>query len=234
MKETKNTCNLNNCFLCTHSVKDWIPAIGAHKTNFIVKKGESIFKEGDPVKGIYFVYTGKVKVHKRWNTDKELIIRFAQSGDILGHMGLGNNPVYPVATTALEPTTLCYINLSFFESTLNVNHKFTYALMKFFADELQKSEKRMRNLVHMPVKERIALAMLNLKSLFGTDDTGAINIELTRQDLSSYAAVSYETWFKVTQYFIQENLISVTGKSITILNEPVLQKLVNDANEGFE
>jgi CRP-like cAMP-binding protein len=234
MKETKNTCNLNNCFLCTHSVKDWLPAIGAHKTNFIVKKGESIFKEGDPVKGIYFVYTGKVKVHKRWNTDKELIIRFAQTGDILGHMGLGNNPVYPVATTALEPTTLCYIDLSFFESTLNVNHKFTYALMKFFADELQKSEKRMRNLVHMPVKERIALAMLNLKGLFGTNEAGAINIELTRQDLSSYAAVSYETWFKVTQDFIQENLISVTGKSITILNEPVLQKLVNDANEGFE
>ncbi|MBB5394998.1 Crp/Fnr family transcriptional regulator [Mucilaginibacter sp. AK015] len=234
MKESKDVCNLNNCFLCTNSVKDWLPAIGAHKTNFIVKKGESIFKEGDPVKGVYFVYTGKVKVHKRWNNDKELIIRFAKPGDILGHMGLGNNPVYPVATTALEQTTLCYIDLSFFESTLNVNHKFTYALMKFFADELQKSEKRMRNLVHMPVKERIALAMLNLKNLFGTDAAGAINIELTRQDLSSYAAVSYETWFKVTQDFIQDGLIAVNGKSIVLLNEPALQNLVDNANEGFE
>jgi CRP/FNR family transcriptional regulator len=234
MKETKNACNLNNCFLCTYSVKDWLPAIGAHKKNFIVKKGESIFKEGDPVKGIYFVYTGKVKVHKRWNNDKELIIRFAKPGDILGHMGLGNNPVYPVATTALESSSLCYIDLAFFESTLNVNHKFTYALMKFFADELQKSEKRMRNLVHMPVKERIALAMLNLKKMFGTDAAGAINIELTRQDLSSYAAVSYETWFKVTQDFIQENLITVNGKSIIIQKEAVLQKLVDNANEGFE
>lgn len=234
MKETKDACNLNNCFLCTHSVKDWLPAIGAHKKNFTVKKGESIFKEGDPFKGIYFVYTGKFKVHTRWNNDKEFIIRFAKPGDILGHMGLGNNPVYPASTTALEPATLCYIDLDFFESTLNVNHKFTNALMRFFADELQKSEKRMRNLVHMPVKERIALAMLNLKKMFGTDATGAINIELTRQDLSSYAAVSYETWFKVTQDFIQENLIAVTGKSITLQNEAALQKLVDDANEGFE
>lgn len=234
MKETKDACNLNNCFLCTHSVKDWLPAIGAHKKNFIVKKGESIFREGDPFRGIYFVYAGKFKVHTRWNNDKEFIIRFAKTGDILGHMGLGNNPVYPASTTALESATLCYIDLTFFESTLNVNHKFTYALMKFFADELQKSEKRMRNLVHMPVKERIALAMLNLKKMFGADDSGAINIELTRQDLSSYAAVSYETWFKVTQDFIKENLISVTGKSIIIQNEAALQKLVDDANEGFE
>lgn len=220
--------------MCTHSVKDWLPAIGAHKKNFSVKKGESIFNEGDPVKGIYFVYTGKVKVHKRWNNDKELIIRFAKPGDILGHMGLGNNPAYPVSTTALEATTLCYIDIDFFESTLNINHKFTYALMKFFADELQQSEKRMRNLVHMPVKERIALAMLNLKKKFGTNTLGAINIELTRQDLSSYAAVSYETWFKVTQDFIQENLIAVNGKSITIQNDESLQKLVNAANDGFE
>jgi CRP-like cAMP-binding protein len=234
MKETKDACNLNNCFLCTHSIKGWLPAIGVHKKNFTVKKGESIFKEGDPFKGIYFVYTGKFKVHTRWNYDKEFIIRFAKPGDILGHMGLGNNPVYPASTTALEPATLCYIDLDFFESTLNVNHKFTNALMRFFADELQKSEKRMRNLVHMPVKERIALAMLNLKKMFGVDAAGAINIELTRQDLSSYAAVSYETWFKVTQDFIQENLIAVNGKSITLQNEAALQKLVDDANEGFE
>jgi CRP-like cAMP-binding protein len=234
MKETKNACNLNNCFLCTHSVKDWLPAISVHKKNFTVKKGGSIFKEGDPFKGIYFVYSGKIKVHTRWNNDKELIIRFAKPGDILGHMGLGHNPVYPASATAVEPATLCYIDMNFFESTLNVNNKFTYALMKFFADELQKSEKRMRNLVHMPVKERIALAMLNLKSFFGTDDNGAINIELTRQDLSSYAAVSYETWFKVTQDFIQDKLINVNGKSITIQNEAALQKLVDDANVGFE
>ena len=92
----------------------------------------------------------------------------------------------------------------------------------------------MRNLVHMPVKERIALALLNLKSFFGTNNSNAIDIELTRQDLSSYAAVSYETWFKVTQEFIQESFISVNGKSITLVNEAALQKLVDDANKDFE
>src|SRR4051812_27938325 len=163
MKETKNGCDLANCYLCSHCVKDWHPAIAAHKKNFIFKKGERIFSEGDAVKGIYFIFSGKVKVHKQWDSDKEIILRFAQTGDILGHLGLGEASVYPVSTTAIEPTTVCYIDLSFFESSLQINPGLTYSLMKLFANGLQESEKRMRNLVHMPVKQRIALALLTLQ-----------------------------------------------------------------------
>jgi CRP-like cAMP-binding protein len=226
MKPSKRGCDLNSCFLCTFCIKDWIPAIAAQKKNFEVAKGRQIFREGDPVTGIYFVYSGKVKVHKRWDNDKEIITRFARSGDVLGHLGLGNDPVYPISATALEHTMVCYIDLDFFESSINVNHKLTHALMKFFANELQEADKRMRNLVHMQVKERIALALLNLQSQFGTTATGDINIDLTRQDLSSYAAVSYETLFKVTNDFLQNGFIKTSGKSFGLLNEAALKQMV--------
>ncbi|MFA6086545.1 Crp/Fnr family transcriptional regulator [Mucilaginibacter sp.] len=230
MKETRNGCDITTCYLCTHCTKDWNPAIAAHKKNFTINKGQRIFSEGDSVTGMYFIFSGKVKVHKRWDDDKEIIIRFAQSGDILGHLGLGNEPVYPVSTTAIEPTVVCYIDLPFFESSLNVNANLTYSLMKFFANELQESEKRMRNLVHMPVKERIALALLTLKKQFGATEGGWLNIELTRQDLSSFAAVSYETLFKVTNDFIQNNWIEVNGKSVRIINEEILTEVIRNAN----
>ncbi|MEO6852201.1 MAG: Crp/Fnr family transcriptional regulator, partial [Mucilaginibacter sp.] len=184
-----------------------------------------IFREGDEVKGIYFVYSGKVKVHKRWDNEKDLILRFAKAGDILGHLGLADNPVYPISATAIEQAVVCYVDLPFFESTVNVNPKFTYALLKFFANELQESEKRVSNLVHMPVRERIALALLNLKKQFGLNAAGAIDIELTRQDLASFAAVSYETLFKVTQDFLHLNLIKAEGKSFRLLNEEALTKM---------
>jgi CRP-like cAMP-binding protein len=230
MKETKNGCDLSSCYLCTHCIKDWLPAIASNKKNFLVKKGERIFTEGDAVSGIYFIYSGKVKVHKRWDNEKEIIIRFAKGGDILGHMGLGNEPIYPVSTTAIEATTVCFIDLQFFESSLNVNPRLTYSLMKFFANELQESEKRMRNLVHMPVKERIALALLTLKKQFGTTKTGAINIELSRQELSAFAAVSYETLFKVTNEFIHYNWIELSGKNMKVLNETAMQEMIIATN----
>ena len=230
MKNDKHGCDLNSCMLCRLCLKDWLPAIEANKQNFLIKKGQQIFREGDPVEGMYFIYSGTVKVHKKWDREKELIIRFAKKGDILGHMGLGDEAIYPVTTTALEPTIVCYVSMNFFESTLRVNNELTYRLMRFFAGGLQDSEKRMRNLVHMPVKGRIAQSLITLKNQFGINDEGSINIELTRQDLSSFAGASYETLFKVINELVDEKIAEVSGKSIRILNEAALKQLTEVAD----
>lgn len=223
MKLSKNGCDLSTCFMCLHCLSPWKKAIESHKTNFQFKKGEVLFKEGDEVKGIYFVYSGTVKVHKQWGSDKELIIRFAKEGDIVGHRGLsGKHTVYPVSATAIEPLIACYVDLDFFNSTLKVNEDWLYKLMLFFADELQESERKMRNLAHMPVKGRIAQAVLTLLEKFGKDEKGFININLSRQDLASYSGTTYETVFRILSEFLNEELISVSGKSISVIDQSKL------------
>lgn len=228
MKKSKNECDVNTCFMCQNCLKEWHPAIAANKKNFKVKKGEVIFKEGDEVKGVYFVYTGNVKVHKKWGDDKELIIRFATDGAIFGHRGLGANSVYPISATALEPGIVCYVDLGFFKSTLHVNHNLTFDLLMFFADELQEAERKMRNLAHMPVKGRVARALLILTEQFGITDDGFINIELTRQDLAAFAGATYETVFRVINELLREELIKVNGKKISISNITKLEQLTRD------
>src|SRR5690242_13150444 len=95
-------CNLNSCFLCQHCSEGWKELIRLKKTTIFYKKGKTIFSEGEKVKGIYFIYSGSVKVHKKWLDKKELIIRLAKSGGVIGHRGLGTAKVYPVSATALE------------------------------------------------------------------------------------------------------------------------------------
>jgi CRP-like cAMP-binding protein len=205
--------------MCRLCLKQWHPAIAANKKNFKVKRGELIFNEGDEVKGVYFVYEGIVKVHKKWGPEKELIIRFASEGAIFGHRGLGGNNTYPVSATALEDGVICYIDIDFFESTLKVNTDFTYNLMMFFASELQESERKMRNLAHMSVKGRIAQVLISLQDQFGAKADNSINIELSRQDLASYAGATYETVFRVLNELLKENIIKTSGKKI-IINSP--------------
>lgn len=230
MKESKHNCDLKSCFLCKRCLKEWLPAIDTNRKNFVVKKGEVIFNEGEPVTGIYFVYTGKVKVHKKWGSEKELIVRIAQSGAILGHRGLGDQTIYPVSATALEAGVVCYIDMEFFKTTLKVNNNFTTDLMMFFASELQISERKMRNLAHMPVKGRVAQSLITFKQQFGVTPQGFIDIELTRQDLASYTGATYETVFRTINELIAEQLITASGKRIAIVNETLLQKLTQEDN----
>jgi CRP/FNR family transcriptional regulator len=144
---------------------------------------------------------------------------------MVGYRGLGNELVYPISATALDEVTVCFIDIPFFESTLEVNPGLTYALMKFYANELQEAERHMRNLAHMEVKGRVAETILTLKKIFGTDDQGFIDITLTKQDLASHSGTTYETFSRVANDLIKEKLIKVSGKNIAILKEKKLEEL---------
>lgn len=230
MKECSRLCDLKSCFLCSSCLPEWLPAVDIHKRNFEVRKGQLLFSEGDAVNGIYFVYQGNFKVHKRWDKEKELITRFATFGDIIGHMGLGEKLFYPVSATALEPSVVCFLDISFFEATLKVNADLTYKLMKFFANELQNSHRGMRDLAHMSVKARIAQAFVSLRHQFGLDKNGVVGVEMSRQDISSYAGTTYETLFKVLNEFAKQKILMLTGRKIQILDESKLLAIIDNDN----
>lgn len=227
-----NTCNLSSCFLCSSCIPEWKDAIELKKLTIHYKKGKQVFNEGDPVKGIFFVYSGSVKVYKEWINNKELILRFAKGGDVLGHRGLGGDNTYPVSATCLEEIRLCFITNDFLEISLKTNPGFTYKLMQLYAAELQKAEKRMSDLAHMEVKGRIADALFQIAELYGYNDNKYIAASVTRQDISSYAGTTYETVFKFFTELSKKRIISTSGKNIRINKPDQLRKFI--ASESQE
>ncbi len=224
-QKNKKECDLQSCVLCKDCSNSWLAAVAANRKCIRYKKGEVIFQEGEEVTGMFFVNTGMVKVHKQWGDDKELILRIAGNGDIVGHRGLGSDTIYPVSGTALKPTDICYIDLQFFNDTLKANQDFLYQLMMFFASELKESEKRMRNLAHMPVKGRIANAVLFLRQKFGST-ANTLNITLSRQDFASYIGATYETVSRIMNEMTEEKAIKVKGKEITVVSEKKLMEYI--------
>lgn len=222
-----NSCDLDSCFLCKHCIPNWKEVIAIKKRTLSLKKGTVIFKEGDPVDGIFFLITGSVKVHKQWGDQRELIVRFAKGGDVLGHRGLGGNRQFPVSATCLEDSKACFITNDFLEATLQTNPAFTYQLMQLYAHELQKAEKRMHDLALMEVKGRIALALLDIMDLFGTGQDNYISLPVSRQDIASYAGTTYETVFKLFTTLTAEGIITSMGKRIKINDTIALKNLIN-------
>lgn len=230
MKSKKTVCDLKTCFLCRFCEREWLPAVEANRKNIYFKKGEIIFREGDNMQGMYFVIEGSVKVHKKWGADKELIVRFARAGDILGHRGMGNDTEYPVGATALEAVAVCFIDLDFFRASLKMNPTFLFQLMMFFAEELKVSERKMRDLAHMQVKGRVARALISLKEKFGEDASGKINMPVNRQNLASYAGTTYETAFRILNDFTKDHIIHVAGNHISILDNFRILEYTNENN----
>jgi CRP/FNR family transcriptional regulator len=216
MKKNKVQCDLKSCFFCTNSLSAWLPAIEQVRNTYKFNKGETLFEEGQPVTGIYFVNSGIVKVHKKWGDEKELILRFATNGEIVGHRGIGTESIFPVSGTAITEVTACFIEIDFFFSSLMVNTDLLYKLMMFFAAELQESEKKLRDLVNLSVKERVLKSLHFLEKKFGRTEEGFININISKQDLASFAGTTYETYFRMMNELAAEGTISASGKQIKL------------------
>ncbi len=217
MKKNKIPCDLKSCFFCNNCLKEWLRAIDLARVTYKFGKGELLFEEGKPVNGIFFVNYGIVKVHKQWGEDRELILRFATNGEIVGHRGIGKEPVFPVSGTAISEVSACFIDIDFFLRSLKVNNDLLFKLMMFFAAELQESEKKMRDLVNLSVKERVLKALRFLEKKFGTTDEGFINMHISKQDLASYVGTTYETYFRVMNELSAEGVFTSSGKQIRML-----------------
>ncbi len=198
---------------------EWKEMTALKKETRLIKRGKPLFSEGDKVEGIFFLYSGVVKIHAPWVDGREMIIRFTRGGEIAGHRGLGGNAFYPVSATALEDTVACFVANEFLELSMKANPSLTYTLMHFYAMELQKAEKKMRDLIHLDVKGRIAGALLELEETFGTNEEGFLALTLTRQDIAAFAGTTYETVFKYFTELTAAGIITTVGKDIKI-NQP--------------
>ena len=101
-----------------------------------------------------------------------------------------------------------------------------YDFMMFYADELQLSEQRMRDFVHMQVKGRVAKALLTLEKKFGVNEKGFIAFTVTRQDIAAYTGTTYETVYKLMLEFTETGIIKTNGKDIAIINTADLEFFV--------
>ena len=71
----------------------------------------------------------------------------------------------------------------------------------------------------MPVKGRIAQALLTLDEKFGKTENGFLNISISRQDLASFAGTTYETAFRIVTELTNEGLIQIVDKKIILLDK---------------
>ena len=191
------------------------------------KKGETIFKERGFPNGLYCIHSGKVKLHKLGEEGREQIVRLAGPSNILGYRALLEDGAYSASATALEASEICYFPKAIFMEVLKTNSPLALKLIKILTENLRMAENRMTSLTQKQTKERIAEALLILKSNFGVNDDNVINAILTRHDIGNIAGTTTETTIRVLSNFNKEHIIKLDGKQIKILDIDALKTISN-------
>ena len=237
IKSKKNRVTQVSCEACGNSnclIKRNINALESleltnNKNQFGCKKGQQFIIEGAPVNGLYFILRGKVKVFRTGINGKEQIVRFAKDGEIIGHRGFGTEEYYSIGAMAIEDTTLCYFSKDNLQQALYKTPSLTYDLMLFYANELNKSESKVKSISQMTVRERVVDTLLYLNRKFG-DINGFMNISLSRRDYADHAGTTEEQVIRVFSVLKKEGLIVTKGKRVGIPNIDFLKKDISEHN----
>ena len=199
------------------------------KTEIKCKKGQQFILEGAPVNGLFFILKGKVKVFRTGINGREQIVRFAKSGEIIGHRGFGTEEYYSIGAIALEDTVLCYFSKEVLQEVLLKNPVFTYDFMLFYADELNRSEAKVKSISQMTVRERVVDTLLYIHRKF-KQKNNFLDLILSRKEYADYAGTTEEQIIRVFSVLKKENLIIASGKRIGIKNETKLKQEIEEHN----
>lgn len=228
MKITCENCFFEKCFIHNFCRLQSVDLLEKSKNVIRFRKGQYIFNEGSVVQGIYVIQSGKVKVMNTGYNEKKQIIRFAKSGYLLGHRGLGDK-FYQISAAAIEDSTLCFIEENIFKQLLKNDSELTYQLMLFYAEELRIAETRMKNLAQMTVEEKTAEALLLIKKIFGVEKKNGeilLDVSLGRKDIAELAGLSSEQITRCFSEFKKEKIIQAEDKKIIILKTEALYKII--------
>ena len=191
------------------------------------KKGQVIFLEGNSPFGLFCLVNGKVKISRMGFDGKEQIIRLAKPGDTLGYRSLIKNTRYTASAIALDDAQACFITKDDFNSLISHNSKISSDLLEMLAEVLGDTQDKFINLATKPVKERLAEALLLLKSTYENNDEDLFSISISREDLAAIVGTVKETVTRCLSEFKNEHMILTKGSNITILQPDKLLKLSN-------
>ncbi|AIL47646.1 Crp/Fnr family transcriptional regulator [Elizabethkingia anophelis] len=190
-----------------------------------LKKGDTIFDEGDFPQGVYFIDRGTVKLSKSGFFKKEQILRFCVEGDLVGYRSLLCDEPFGATAEAMEDAEITFLPAETFNHLLEADPKLSYAMLQKIAYELGEASKTITFLAQKTVRERLAEVLLLLEQKLGTDPEGFIKISLTREEIANLVGTATESAIRLISEFKQDELISVDGRNIRILNHDKLKKL---------
>jgi len=229
-KRLCETCKHYNCFINKYCSDEWKPIITLNKTTIDYPAGATIFSEGEPVKGIYEIYYGKIKVVSSFGNNKERILCLLTQEQMLGFNGLGGNMIYPVTAVTLVPSQVTFIPIDIFNKAIKANPDMAMFLVGYFADQLRASNSRLKMYSVMSAKGKVSSALSTIIDSFGfekQDDT-LLSFTPSRKDIASLAGTTYETVIRVLGELEKENIIRLEGKSIRILKLSTLKSICEE------
>lgn len=179
-----------------------------------------IIHAGDVGDSLYYIVEGSVTVYVEDDDGHEIIVSYLNKGEFFGEMGLFEGQDTRSANIRAKTSCkLAEIGYGRFHQYSLSHPSILLALCSQLTERLRRTTQKVSDLAFVDVTGRIASTLIDLcKQPDAMTHPDGMQIRITRQEIGRIVGCSREMAGKVLKALEDQDLISVSGKTIVVFN----------------
>jgi len=200
-----------------------IAAISLSKS---LAKGEYLFHERDRSCGFYVVQKGAVNVHRVSASGKEQVIHVFRAGESFAEGTLATESGYPADARALEASQVLLVQKRDFIALLKRQPELALRMLGSMSLHLRVLVGLLDDLTLKDVETRLANWLVKRCPNPEAQTPTRIELTMTKRVLAAELGTVSETFSRTLAKFREQKLVSVKGKTLTVLSPARLKALL--------
>lgn len=186
------------------------------------KKDSIILSEQDAGSALFVMVSGKVKVARVSNDDKnkEVILTLLNPSDFFGEMALLDGLARSATVTSLEDSQVFIIQRNDFLNLIQEHPEVSIALLQELTQRLRAAGMKIKALSLKDAEGKVATVLLQLADDMGKIKRGVVEIEKLpyQHELANMAGTSRETISRTLHSFAKKGLVELEGTKLRIIS----------------
>lgn len=194
--------------------------LAAATTQVHAPRGTVLFKQGDPCLGFHTVMYGQVKLMLTTPVGDEKVVRLIRSGDSFGEALMFMDKPYIVSAQTLEDTMLIHVGKAALYVEMEHHPQLT---RKMFASLSQRLHALVADVESYSLRSGAQRVIGYLLKSDGKEPAHQIRLSTSKAIIASRLNLTPEHFSRILRDLSDQELITVKGRDITILDMPRLQ-----------
>ncbi|MBU0673871.1 MAG: Crp/Fnr family transcriptional regulator [Proteobacteria bacterium] len=189
-----------------------------------IKRGQTIFAEGDPGLGFYILAEGQVKIYKLSMEGKEQILHIFGPGEPFAEAAVFAGRSYPAYADTLKDSRVLFFPRASFLELIRTNPAVAMNMLAALSLRLKKFAGMIEALSLKEVPGRLASHLLLLASQQNGD---TLTLTIGKAQLASLLGTIPETLSRIFKKLNESGYIASEGGEIRIINRDGLEELAS-------
>ena len=182
-----------------------------------LEKGDYLFHQGDPSSGFYVVQRGAINVHRVNPFGKEQVIHVFRAGESLAEATLATQRGYPADARAVEPSQVLLVQKAGFLVLVKRQPELALRMLGSMALHLRALVGQLEDLTLKDVETRLANWLVKRCPNPEGKAPVAIELTVTKRVLAAELGTVGETLSRTLAKLRELNLVTVKGRTVTVL-----------------